>query len=80
MPDRISDFPDTPHAVESIRRRIRGAFDTLDEKRRKVGNAKHGVYLFTTTTESRSTLARRTKVSGSASAGISRIRGLMPWR
>ncbi len=46
MPNDNFDFPDTPHAVEAIRRGIRGAFDTLDEHDRKVGNAKHGVYLF----------------------------------
>lgn len=46
MPDENSDFPETPHAVEAIRRRIREAFDTLDGQGRKVGNAKHGVYLF----------------------------------
>lgn len=46
MPDENSDFPDTPHAVEAIRRRIRDAFDTLDSQGRKVGNAKHGIYLF----------------------------------
>jgi len=46
MPDADLDFPDTPHAVEAIRGRIRQAFNTLDELGRKVGNAKHGVYLF----------------------------------
>lgn len=46
MPDESLDFPDTPHAVEAIRGRIREAFDTMDEQDRKVGNAKHGVYLF----------------------------------
>ena len=46
MPDEASEFPDSPHAVEAIRGRIREAFDTLDGSGRKVGNAKHGVYLF----------------------------------
>jgi hypothetical protein len=46
MPDDEFDFPDTPHAVEAIRGKIREAFDTLDQEGRKVGNAKHGVYLF----------------------------------
>jgi hypothetical protein len=46
MPDEKLEFPETPHAVEAIRRNIREAFDTLDQSGRKVGNAKHGVYLF----------------------------------
>lgn len=46
MPDEELDFPDTPHAVDAIRGRIREAFDVVDESGRKVGNAKHGVYLF----------------------------------
>lgn len=46
MPEDHLEFPDTPHAVEAIRRKIREGFNTEDESGRRVGNAKHGVYLF----------------------------------
>lgn len=37
---------DPPHEVRAIRARITQALDTLDNEGRRVGDAKHGVYLF----------------------------------
>ena len=45
MPARRSQF-DPPHEVKAIRALITKALDTLDSEGRKVGDAKHGVYLF----------------------------------
>ena len=37
---------DPPHEVRAIRARITQAFGTMDDEGRRVGDAKHGVYLF----------------------------------
>ncbi len=63
MPDKGGP-PDSPHEVEAIRDLIQTALNTLDHQERRVGDAKHGVYLFTTTTVNRSMSARHTKNSG----------------
>lgn len=46
MPDTSEGFPDTPHDVDAIRKRIDAAFDVTDDVHRKVGDARCGVYLF----------------------------------
>ena len=45
MPARRSQL-DPPHEVGAIRALITGALDTVDSKGRRIGDAKHGVYLF----------------------------------
>ena len=45
MPDKGGP-PDSPHEVEAIRDLIQTALNTLDHQERRVGDAKHGVYLF----------------------------------